>query len=245
MLILPEKRFYRSFQNPKGFTSFNVIAGESDLWIAIPEEEFRNNIRSEILTTLIELREQIKTYASTDPGFMKSLTPVKVPPLAPEIVKAMANRSEKIGVGPMAGVAGAINLFVGKKLLSKGINQFIIENGGDLYLKVNRSVVVSILHKNSRLPGVLGVELPPGEWGVSTSSSRMGHSLSLGRTDIATVVGRDPVLTDCSATHLGNSRNVEEAKSRAEELLRFNYGTVALIDGKFVISGNLKLVRLT
>ena len=245
MLILPEKRFYRSFQNPRGFRSFNVIAGESDLWIAVPEEEFRNNIRSEILTTLIELREQIKTYASTDPGFMKSLTPMKVPPLAPEIVKAMANRSEKIGVGPMAGVAGAINLFVGKKLLSKGINQFIIENGGDLYLKVNRSVVVSILHKNPRLSGVLGVELPPGEWGVSTSSSRIGHSLSLGRTDAATVVGRDPVLTDCSATYLGNSRNVEEAKSRAEELLKFNDGTVALIDGKFVISGNLKLVRLT
>lgn len=245
MFLLPEKRFYRFFQKPKGFKSFNLVAGESDVWVAVPESEFREELRGELLSYLVDVREQIKVYCEINPEFLKSLVPMSVPPLAPEIVRVMAEVSKKVGVGPMAGVAGAVNLFLGRKLQSLGVSQFILENGGDLYLKVERPAVVSILSKKSEGVGSLGVELPPGTWGVSTSSSKIGHSLSFGRVDSATVIGEDPVVTDCSATYLGNSRSVDEAKLRAEELLNFNRGALALIEGKFVMAGEFKLVRLT
>jgi len=245
MFSLPEKRFYRSFQRPKGFRSFNLVAGESDIWIAVPERDFREELRGELLSYLIDLREQIKAYCRSNPNFLRSLVPVDVPSLSPEVVRVMAEASRKVGVGPMAGVAGAVNLFLGRKLRSLGISQFILENGGDLYLRVERPTVVSILSRKAEGVGSLGVELPPGNWGISTSSSKIGHSLSFGRVDSATVVGEDPVVTDCSATYLGNSRTVEEAKERAQELLKINRGALALIEGKFVMAGNLKLVRLT
>ncbi len=245
MFTIPEKRFYRAFQRPKGFKTFNVVAGESDLWIAVPETEYREEIKKEILSTLISIREQIKTFGERNPEFLKSLTPVNLPAFIPEVVRVMGEASKKVGVGPMAGVAGAVNLFIGSKLTELGFSQFIIENGGDLYLKVERSVVVSLFSKNPKISGKLGVELPPGEWGVSTSSSRIGHSLSLGRTELATVVGKDPVVTDCCATYLGNSKTVVEAKKRVEELLKLNTGAIALIEGKFVMAGEVKLVRLT
>ncbi len=245
MFTLPEKRFYRAFQKPKGFKAFNVVAGESDLWIAVPETEYREEIKKEILSTLISIREQIKTFGERNPEFLKSLTPVNLPAFVPEVVRVMGEASKRVGVGPMAGVAGAVNLFIGRKLTELGFSQFIIENGGDLYINVERSVVVSLFPKNPKLLGKLGLELPPGEWGISTSSSRIGHSLSLGRTELATIVGNDPVVTDCGATYLGNSKTVVEAKKRAEELLKINTGAVALIEGKFVMAGELKLVRLT
>ena len=245
MFILPEKRFYRAFQRPKGFKTFNVVAGESDLWIAVPESEYREGIESEILNALISIREQIKAFGERNPEFFRSLTPVHLSPFVPEVVRVMGEASKKVGVGPMAGVAGAVNLFAGRKLTELGFSQFIIENGGDLYVKVERPVVVSLFSKNPKVSGKLGVELPPGEFGVSTSSSRIGHSLSLGRTELATVVGNDPVVSDCGATYLGNSKNVDEAKERAEELLKCSSGAIALIDGKFVMAGELKLIRLT
>ena len=245
MFTLPEKRFYRAFQNPKGFKTFNVVAGESDLWIAVPEGEYRKEVEREVLSALISIREQIKAFGEKNPEFLKSLTPLPLPPFVPEVVRVMGEASEKVGVGPMAGVAGAVNLFIGKKLVELGFSQFLVENGGDLYMRVRRQVVVSLFSKNPKFSGKLGVELPPGEWGVSTSSSKIGHSLSLGRTDIATVIGKDPVVSDCSATYLGNSRSVEEARERVERLVEFNRGALALIDGKFVVAGDLKLVRLT
>ena len=245
MFTLPEKRFYRAFQRPKGFKTFNVVAGESDLWIAVPEAEYREGVEREVLGLLISIREQIKAFGEKNPEFLRSLTPLHLPPFVPEVVRVMGEASKKVGVGPMAGVAGAVNLFVGRKLTELGFSQFIIENGGDLYLKVERPIVVSLFSKNPTLSGKLGVELPPGEFGVSTSSSRIGHSLSLGRTELATVVGNDPVVSDCGATYLGNSKNVDEAKEKAEELLKCSIGALALIDGKFVMAGELKIVRLT
>lgn len=243
-MLLPEKRFYRKIQKPKGFLSFEVTAGESDIWIAVPEESFREEIKEEILNYLILLREQVKAFIKENPLFLSSLEPVKVPDFSPFIIRKMAEASQLIGVGPMAGIAGAIALFLGEKLKSFGFKEFIVENGGDIYMRLERSSTVAVFTREKLLSGKIGVELSPGTWGIASSSSKFGHSLSFGRTQVATVIGKDPVVADCSATYLGNSRTVEEAKKRAEELLNHNRGCIALIEGKFVISGSVNLVKL-
>jgi ApbE superfamily uncharacterized protein (UPF0280 family) len=56
----------------------------------------------------------------------------------------------------------------------------------------------------SPLSGKLALVLPPGTWGVCTSSGTTGHSLSMGRADALTVVCRDPALADAWATALAN-----------------------------------------
>ncbi len=236
-MVRPEKRFYRSFHKPKGFTSFEVIAGESDLWIAVPKESYSPRLKKLVREYLIELRSQIEAYGRKRREFFTSLTPIEVEPIAPRVVKKMAYRCRECKVGPMAGVAGAVNLFIGEKLEELGIGNFIIENGGDLYLKRDQETLSLLLTGDSRIDGKLAVKVPAGRWGLSSSSSRIGHSLSLGRTQIATVLSGDPVCSDCCATYLGNSKSPEDALKRLEEIKV--EGALIFVDGKFVIKGNL------
>lgn len=241
-MVRPEKRFYRRFQNPKGFKSFEVIAGESDLWIAVPESLYSPDLREGISEFVVELRSQIEVYGSSKEEFFTSLTPVEVEPIAPKVVRKMAVECGKCGVGPMAGVAGAVNLFVGRKLEEMEVNQFIIENGGDLFIKREEETLSLLITMNPKFDGKFGILVPPGEWGLSTSSSKFGHSLSLGRVQSATVLSRDPVFSDCCATYLGNSTSPEDALRRVNELEV--EGALVFIDGKFVIKGNLKPVLI-
>jgi len=239
----PEKRFYRRLQNPEGFKAFEVIAGESDLWIAVPEGEYSPALEREVEETLLFLRSQIELYAKRRKEFFTSLTPLTVEPLAPRVVKKMALECGRCGVGPMAGVAGTINLFVGERLEELGVSQFLIENGGDLYLKRERETVALLLTGDLKLDGKLGVVVPPGRWGLSSSSSKIGHSLSLGSSQVATVLAEDPVYSDCCATFLGNSVSPEDALDRINRLEGI-LGALVFIDGKFVMKGNLKPVLI-
>ncbi len=57
--------------------------------------------------------------------------------LAPPIIRDMISKSKICGVGPMASVAGAVSEFVGYDLLDQTEN-LIIENGGDIFLQVEK-----------------------------------------------------------------------------------------------------------
>ena len=242
-MIRPEKRFYRRFQRPEGFVSFEIIAGESDVWIAVPESRYSPELEGVLKELLLELRSQVEAYGKKEREFFASLVPVKVQPLAPRIVRKMALECGRCGVGPMAGVAGAVNFFLGEKLEELGVNEFIIENGGDLYLRRNSPTLSLVLTGRPELDGRLAVRVPPGRWGLSSSSSKIGHSVSLGRTQIATVLASDPVYSDCCATYLGNSVGPEDALRRVRELEDVE-GALVLVDGKFVIRGALRPVPL-
>jgi len=241
--LRPEKRFYRELIRRPGFKSFEIIAGESDLWISIPEELFKEELPSLLLDSLISLRTQILQFGKEHPEFLTSLTPVEVPVLSPGIVKKMAESARLVGVGPMAGVAGAVNYFLGKRLKELGITEFMIENGGDVYVSSTRSVTLAVLTGISEIDGKLGLSIPPGEWGVCSSSSKIGHSLSFGTTTIATVICKDPVISDCVATLLGNSKSEEEFIGKAKKLDMVE-GALGLLKGRFVIQGKVNLVRL-
>lgn len=239
----PEKRFYRELLKRPGFRSFEVVAGESDLWVSVPRERFFEELPDLLLDTLISLRTQILQFGKERPDFLTSLRPVEVPVLSPAIVKKMAESAKAVGVGPMAGVAGAVNYFLGEKLKELGIEEFMIENGGDVYVSSEREVTLAVVTGNPKVDGKLGLSVPAGEWGVCSSSSKIGHSLSFGETTIATVICKDPVVSDCAATFLANSRTTEEFISRAENLKGI-YGVLGLLKGRFVIRGNVNLVRI-
>jgi hypothetical protein len=109
-------------------------------------------------------------------------------------------------VGPMAAVAGAIAEFVGRDLLGAGLEEVMVENGGDIFLKRNRESVAAIFAGQSPLNQKVGLRIPQGLMpiGLCTSSGTVGHSLSLGKADSVTVLAPSALLADAAATRLGN-----------------------------------------
>ena len=105
----------------------------------------------------------------------------------------------------MAAVAGAIAARVGQALMPWS-EEVIVENGGDIFMHVKRPATVSLYAGRSPLSHKVGIRIKPDQptWGVCTSSSTVGPSLSSGRADAACVVAADTALADACATALGN-----------------------------------------
>src|SRR4030067_2166532 len=64
-------------------------------------------------------REALEDYLRTNPRFLYSLKPVKVP-AEPLVAKLMAEAAEKADVGPMAAGAGALADFGGEDMIKSG-----------------------------------------------------------------------------------------------------------------------------
>ena len=121
------------------------------------------------------------------------------------IIKEMADAGEKAGVGPMAAVAGAIAEHVGSGLL-KHSDEVVVENGGDVFLKLDNPVTIGIFAGTSPLSLRMGICVESREKPISicTSSGTVGHSLSLGKADAVYVVSDYCSLADAVATSIGN-----------------------------------------
>ena len=70
--------------------------------------------------------------------------------------------------------------------------------------------------------------------GICTSSGTVGHSLSFGKADAATVVSEDVYLSDAAATALGNRVRTHEDISSAIEWIK----GIAGIKGALIIVDN-------
>jgi ApbE superfamily uncharacterized protein (UPF0280 family) len=190
---------YRELPASSGLEIFDLRRGESDLRI-LAEGDFRARARA----ALEGVRRRLRAYLAREPLFGSSLTPVLVSPGAPEIARRMAAAAARCGLGPMASVAGAVAAAVGEAAAEVS-EEVIVENGGDLYLRLRRARTVEVYPgPGHRLQGRLRLKIPPGVSGVATSSGRWGRSLSFGKADAALVAGADPVLVDAAATALGN-----------------------------------------
>ena len=117
----------------------------------------------------------------------------------------MAQVGQQTGVGPMAAVAGAMAELIGKKLLDYS-PEVIVENGGDIFMKISRRRRIGIFAGNSPFTDKLALELEPEETplGICTSSGTVGPSLSLGTTDATIVASTSAALADAAATAVGN-----------------------------------------
>lgn len=195
-----EPRTYRHWVESKNLVPFKVIVKESDLYILAS-----TNLKRKAYRLVLKYRNILEKYIEQHPVFLTSLEPLSVSADAPQIVKEMAEAGAKAKVGPMAAVAGAIADFVGNEL-SAFSPEVIIENGGDIYLRSLSKRVVGIYAGKSPLTGRIGLEIEGGDTpvGISTSSGTVGHSLSFGKADAATVVAESATLSDAVATAIGN-----------------------------------------
>ncbi len=117
----------------------------------------------------------------------------------------MAAAAALAGVGPMASVAGAIAQVTVESLLASGARHVIVDNGGDIVLLIDRPVTIGIFTGPASIRDIaLRCRPRPGIFSVCTSSGTVGHSLSFGHADAATVIAGDGFLGDAMATALGN-----------------------------------------
>lgn len=193
-------------------------------------------------------RAQIEDAIARRPVFLKSLVPLEEDPGDAPIVHRMIQAGKKAGTGPMAAVAGAVAEFVGQGLLAWS-RELIIENGGDVFLKVAHPIVVGILAGTSSLSGRLGIRVEPTglPLGVCTSSGTVGPSMSAGRAEAATIISRDVILADAVATAMGNRiahpRDLKNAVEWAMKVKGVD-GALAVTGEVIAALGNLELVPL-
>jgi hypothetical protein len=236
-------RFYRyQHQSPKGWKSFQVKYRETDLWVRA-----RLNLEQETMQAVLNSRLQLEQYIASHEDFLRSLTPLADDPFAPPLVRRMLKAAITAGVGPMAGVAGAIAQDVGMAL-ERFSDSVIVENGGDCYLNLRQETTVGIFAgPDSPFTGKIAVRLGPERFpiGICTSSGTIGHSLSFGKADAVTVISPDAILADAAATRLGNMIKTATDIDRALELaprIPFIEGVLIIIGDKMGLWGNLEVV---
>jgi ApbE superfamily uncharacterized protein (UPF0280 family) len=159
-----------------------------------------------VTAEIVRQRETLEAYIARHPAFQSALKPLVLLDGAPEVAQRMARAAERVGVGPMAAVAGAMAQCAAEAALVAGAREVIVDNGGDLYLRAIEPVVVGLGAGPARVADRLAFALEPHETPIAicSSSGTMGHSMSLGRCDLAAVVAPDAALADAAATQAAN-----------------------------------------
>jgi ApbE superfamily uncharacterized protein (UPF0280 family) len=238
-----EERTYRKRIKVEDLVSFNVRTKETDLLVSSDRDLYKDTI-----DLVFDYRYQIENYIKSHPEFLTTLQPYPDDPYAPSIIKDMIASTRDIGVGPMASVAGAIAQYVGLGLLGTA-EQVIVENGGDIFLKVNRPATVSILAGDSPLSGRIGISIATAlmPLGVCSSSGRVGHSLSMGYTDVTTILSPSAVRADGAATALGNrirtKTDLEKLAGWAADIEGI-LGGIVIMGDNMVTWGKVEIVEL-
>ena len=222
------ERFYRRSMG-KRFKSFILRRGETDLWIGVDKKSFSKDFVKIVDREVRDARDDITKYALRHPEFYTSLLPLPYDPDAPKTVRHMLKAGLEANVGPMAAVAGAIAQRVGYLLIEAGAKEVVVENGGDIFLKVELPITVEIFSGKSPLNGkvVLKIEGDETPCGVCTSSATIGHSLSFGAADAVTVIFKDAAIADSLATRCCNEVRTKDDVKKV--LKRFQGGPGGIV----------------
>jgi ApbE superfamily uncharacterized protein (UPF0280 family) len=238
-----EPRFYRHRIKDSDLVSFEVTVKQTDLYI-----RSQRNLRDKALKSVLKHRGSLEAYIEHHPLFLTTLDPYMAEAEAPAIIKEMARVSQLTGVGPMAAVAGAIAEAVGRDLLAFS-PEVIVENGGDIFLRIAKKRLVGVYAARSSFTGKLALEVMPADTplGICTSSGTVGHSLSLGSADAVVAASPSAALADAAATALGNmvkdADGIPEAMERAKGIDGLR-GAVIILGDKMGVWGKLKIVPL-
>jgi len=162
------------------------------------------------------------------------------------IVADLLEKSCLAGVGPMAGVAGAIAEYVGRGLLPLS-GELIVENGGDLFMRSSADRVL-LVYAGESSPFRDRVRLKlrgSGDCrGICTSSGSIGHSLSFGCTDASVIISSSAVTADAFATAVGNMVHEPADLDRVLGFLEEQagiQGALVLLKDRMAVWGDVEL----
>ena len=236
------ERTYRTQMKSDDLVYFGVSLKETDLYIGADTD------LSAICTeTVAQLRGELEAYIDRHPEFLRALSPISIYRNAPEIALRMAQAAKIAGVGPMAAVAGAFSQMLAERVDGLCSN-LLIENGGDLYIKTDRSRHVAIYAGENKFKDNVKILMKAQEspMSICTSSGKFGHSLSFGLADSVTVFSKNAFLADAAATSVCN--RVRSA-SDIEPALHFAMamecilGVLIIAEEKLGMIGNIELIK--
>lgn len=202
------------------------------------DPEFLGTVRKGIF----EARDIIESKISDDPFFGITYDPYPVSPKDDLLIRRMCNASVLAGVGPMAGVAGAVAVYAVEAAQASGAKEAIVENGGDIAFLSDRRRPVGLFADHPVLKDVAFDMYCDHITGICSSSAKIGPSVSFGSSDVCTVFSDDVILADCCATALGNKVTSEDAVASALEAIcavEGVKGCMAVCGGKVAVCGDV------
>ena len=245
-------RFYRRLEPEERMTAFTVKVKETDLWVAVDTQNYTSELPGMLEEYIWQKRQELEHFIQENPLFRDTLQPFILDNPAdlhcvPRPALEMIWAGNQAGVGPMAAVAGLFAELAGKFLLEK-THEVMVENGGDIFLKVEEPCYVGIYAGDSPLNGQVALEISPQETpqGICTSSGKIGPSYSEGQADAVVVTSQSAPLADAAATALGN---MVTAESHLESTLDAAFqiegvrGVLIIYNDKMAARGNLKLTH--
>ncbi len=204
---------------------------ETFAWITADEKKYIEIAKEEIK----QRRKELERFVRWHPYFLVTLESYQIEERnkIPEIVRRMTESTGKFGIGPMSAVAGALAEFAVEAMRDAGATHAMVDNGGDVALINDREVLVGIYAGESVFSNRIAVRIKPSSSlsGICTSSGTVGHSISFGAADAATVISNSASLSDAAATALCNSVTDAHSISRAFHAINHVEG----IEGALII----------
>jgi hypothetical protein len=134
----------------------------------------------------------------------------------PDAVRRMIEATKKMeepDLTPLAAVAGTASDVVADFISSKGGTKIIVDNGGDIAVRLREGEVARVGVKteiDAKQPNYLiSIDSTMGIGGVATSGLG-GRSLTKGIASAATVLSKTASFSDAAATVIGNFTRVED-----------------------------------
>ena len=238
--------------NQDRFRFFPSALHESDLLIGVPHGAYKPSMEEVSMEEISRIRLILENHLEKNPSFGTSLEALPLPHKdseTPEELMSMLSCGLKTQTGPMSAVAGLFAERVGLRLVQEyDLEEVVVENGGDLYLK-NSTQLISVIHAGtSPLSDKMAFVLPEGEWGICTSSGTLGHSLSFGKADAVTVIGESTPLADAWATALANEvKSAEDIEKNLDrvQLIPEILGCAIIAEGQIGIRGAFEVKLLS
>jgi ApbE superfamily uncharacterized protein (UPF0280 family) len=150
----------------------------------------------------------------------------------------------------MSAVAGAVAEYVCNDLIKEfGFDEAVVENGGDIFMKLSRPAKISVYAGESPLSNKIGLKIKAEETPLSVccSSATVGHSLSFGAADAAVIACRSGALADAFATACCNAvRSIDDVQPVTEMMLKKAgiMSVIIIIDDKVGAGGMIELAIL-
>ena len=193
---------------------------------------------------IVKQRRILEEYIEQCPDFGVSLEPIEVDCEAPEVARRMIRAARLVGVGPMAAVAGAMAQSAAEAAFAAGAREVIVENGGDIFLQTAEPVIIGLNAGGAELADRLAFSLQGDDTPISicSSSGKMGHSMSLGQCDLATVVAEEAALADAAATQGANLvRTVDDVDPTVKRIMAIEGidGVLIVKDDRVGLAGQL------
>lgn len=219
-----QPRLYREAMGNSRWKSYRSSYLETDLWVAVDSTHYRKSAERFTMDRILYYRSILEKHIASHPEFRDSLTPVVAPGGVHPLITEMCEAGLAAGTGPMSAVAGAVAEYICRDLLAEfEAGEVIVENGGDIFMKLTEPVTVAVHAGDSPLSEKIALQVKPEETPLSLccSSGTVGHSLSFGMADACMIACPSGAVADAFATAFCNRvRSVAMVQEVTEEALK-------------------------